>query len=64
MVLGVKWEGFELKREFSYPEYVITLDAFSALSYEQKTSLKFYIFGTEWELIPWEALQELLLLNI
>jgi len=64
-IKGFKWFGFELTgSEVTYEMTVVTLDAFSKLSFDEKENQSFYYFQEEWKPINWRDLRELLLLNL
>ena len=64
-VRGVKWFRFELvENPITYELIVITLDAFSKLSFEEKENTEFYYLEEEWKPVGWRDLREFLLLNL
>ena len=64
-IKGFKWFDFELcENPITYELIVITLDAFSKLSFEEKENNTFYYLQDEWKKIEWRDLREFLLLHL
>jgi hypothetical protein len=64
-IRGFKWFRFELtENPITYELIMVTLDAFSKLSFDEKEKQTFYYLEQEWKPISWRDLREFLLLHL